>query len=672
MADIAQFLTYDMSDEQILTLNTGRKKELEFVLKVIEENKKRGRSLQHILLNGPRGIGKSFFLRLVQIEVKQRGLGQMLLLHEEQHNIHQPADLLREINARLGGTKSEAIGAWNSQGREAWNRQTQDLNDFLSADNISDLIIGIENIDMLLNTGGAFAKKADQFLLREFLTHQRRCMFLATTLYPDLDVEYGKAFFHTFAKHELAPWTAPHHEAYLRKRAGQKNLELEPASFPQIKALSRFTGGHPRIAVIMADVIEQEKLESAADTLHRTLDKLTPFYQDLMARMPQKSRLLFDALIRGGEPCSQSDLAKRVGTTQNVIARSFGWLVDNAYLRVDKPPKEKKRLYSVRDRLFAHNYKMRHLLQGSSKGVLAIMAEFLTQFYSSHQLTQKAAEFISRGQGEPGRDLLHLVLDQSGLRADKLINKNDLSKLLQTAKLATAETIECPQNYKDAQALLLKFKEMLAACKNAPKEIDTRAFADRLFGSFSLSLEEKIAIAKKLILAGEPAKGKWIKLETIFTKEFHKLMAIMGNSGRLLSETLSSGRFIPQMLDEKTLAAIENKDPDLHALIVVFWDMFPPGSKPIENISFDWRLEAPVKEFDPQIKIKANRRLLDIAIDADDIKAQGIHLKIIGSSRLINGRHEEAIKVHRQAAALREKEGVQGGKTERGRRGKTG
>ncbi len=42
--------------------------------------------------------------------------------------------------------------------------------------------------------------------------------------------------------------------------------------------------------------------------------------------MPPRTKTLFDALIRLSEPCSQSDLAARVGTTQNRIAQHFAWL----------------------------------------------------------------------------------------------------------------------------------------------------------------------------------------------------------------------------------------------------------------------------------------------------------------------------------------------------------
>ena len=218
------------------------------------------------------------------------------------------------------------------------------------------LVVGVENFDLLFSKGGAFSTDENQHLLRSFLTENVGFTFIATTLHADLDSHYDKALFHAFAKYELKPWEEKHHEEYLKKYSDREGLQSQSQfsdiSTAQLKALTKFTGGIPRITVIMTDVLTHDRLDSAAQTLEKTIDMLTPFYQDLIERMPPKSKLLFDALIRGGEPCSQSELAIRVGTTQNLITQSFNWLMGNNYIRVEIIKGKNRKLYSARDPSF--------------------------------------------------------------------------------------------------------------------------------------------------------------------------------------------------------------------------------------------------------------------------------------------------------------------------------
>jgi len=386
MNNVLRFNPYYMEDDIILYLSTGGEKELDFVLKIIERNEKvkKGTPLQHILLIGPRGSGKSFLLRLIQIHLKNKGLSEFVLLPEEQLNIFQPADLIRQIkNKLMGKDESANIAGWasNDVGKE-WENEIQELERMLSEKHCKHIVAAVENFDLLLKKDSVFKDNRAAGLLRKFLTEKSWITLIATTLYPDIESQYDYPIFHFFARRELDNWKEKEHLNYLEKVIKKSsNDELNGFSRSKIKALTRFTGGSPRITVIMVDVLTNNRLESTAGTLQYTIDELTPFYQDLIGRMPNKSKLLFDALIRGGEPCTQSDLARRVGTTQNIISRHFNWLQTHGYLFVESMVGKKFKLYSVRDRLLAHFYKMR-CINGPGKSILTVMSEFLTYFYN--------------------------------------------------------------------------------------------------------------------------------------------------------------------------------------------------------------------------------------------------------------------------------------------------
>ena len=80
---IERFNPHNMSDDSVAELATGREALAAEVLDAILTNAAADTPNRHILLTGPRGIGKSFFLRLVQVQLKRRrpSLPFVLLLH---------------------------------------------------------------------------------------------------------------------------------------------------------------------------------------------------------------------------------------------------------------------------------------------------------------------------------------------------------------------------------------------------------------------------------------------------------------------------------------------------------------------------------------------------------------------------------------------------------------
>lgn len=568
MQIIPRFNPYYMSDDMVLKLNTGRDRELDFVLKTIEANTRGDQSPQHVLIHGPRGSGKSFFLRLVQIGLRERENTAFCLFSEEQSNLFQPADLLIAIRNYMAGIEqTRAIAVWQSGGREEWDREARKLEELAANNPGTHIVIGLENFDLLLGSGGAFENREDQFLLRQFLTEKKWLTMIATTLYPDLDTHYEKALFHSFAKYELRPWEENDHQQYLARRMQLESKKPESMTQAQIKALTRFTGGSPRITVIMVDVLSYNQLESATATLETTIDMLTPFYQDLLNRIPTKSKLLFDALIRGGEPCSQSEIAARVGATQNMISRSFNWLVTHQYLAVDTPKGERQKFYSVRDRLFAHYYWMRHIQDKSITSLLPVMSEFLTTFFSTKELREHADLFLEHGQPDKCKELLQITLRQSGVDTRELSWRNDIKALCQALDLTESEVVPTPVTFEDAWTRLQQMKDMLNAATQYPK-IDKKAFSRLLFGSPYLSFAARLEIARKLLNRGF-SEEECSELYAMFSRHNAEFLDLYGRAGALLMEGLRTGELIVECLDHAYLDRLKQRDRVLHAACVL-------------------------------------------------------------------------------------------------------
>ena len=67
LRNIEKFNTHSMTEETILSVVTGREMLIQNLSTIIQENIQQPRTIQHVVLIGPRGMGKSFMLRYFQI-----------------------------------------------------------------------------------------------------------------------------------------------------------------------------------------------------------------------------------------------------------------------------------------------------------------------------------------------------------------------------------------------------------------------------------------------------------------------------------------------------------------------------------------------------------------------------------------------------------------------------
>src|SRR5579862_4414349 len=420
---ISRFNPHDMEDSEVKALATGRDLVLQQIINVIKENQASSGALQHVLLTAPRGMGKSFALRMVQVALKEIvGSPLFVLMPEEQPNVSSAPGLLDEIRRLLeGGAPVDGIAKWKDPEKSEWEAAVRNLNSAIVREATKKqrppiLVAAIENFDVLLNA--AFSTLADQSRLRKFLSEQCRVMIIATTLRGDFDLEYERRLFHSFVHKRLQPWQEQDYIAYFRRRRereGRGDVNLADA---KLRAISTFTGGSPRMAVVLADILEKDDPLSAAETLNRLVDELTPYYQDVLNRCPHKSKILLDALIRGGEPCSQSELAARLGTSQNRIAQQFSWLREHEIVFGERRTGGRDILYRVADRVFVQYYRKRYVLHGSEYSSLSAMTDLLETFFTADQNRAKALSLFTSGLKSDAFVFMRVALEQSEPKID--------------------------------------------------------------------------------------------------------------------------------------------------------------------------------------------------------------------------------------------------------------
>jgi hypothetical protein len=179
IANIRRFNTQDTPDEAIIALQTGRDDIRQQVLTTIKSNLGNGkRQLQHLLIKGPRGFGKSYLTRLAEIDTHQLttegALVGFALLPEEQRNVSTPASLLREICRLVSGESWESVTSIWDDDEDAWGDAVAELDEALDllrfGENQGLLVTAIENLDVLFSE--VFSADTDQKALRKWMTRK--------------------------------------------------------------------------------------------------------------------------------------------------------------------------------------------------------------------------------------------------------------------------------------------------------------------------------------------------------------------------------------------------------------------------------------------------------------------------------------------------------------------
>ncbi|MCD4794578.1 MAG: tetratricopeptide repeat protein [Bacteroidales bacterium] len=435
MSYIAKFNPYSMDNETILAVATGRKYLLNQVLGTLTDNLETSSVAQHFVIRGPRGMGKSFFLKYLQINFNNTEKFKncdFLLLPEEQNNINSPSDLIKLILNQAKGHSGEKITSLWEEPEDVWQNELSKLKKYISEKkklhNNYMLVVVIENLnDFLRNIKSE--KKTEKLYESRFRHLLEKIKYFtvigATPVIESeaTDGDYNSRLFHAFKKYKLRTWTEDDYSKYFERRKNVK-IEEQGVTFSKeqtalmkakLKALSQFTGGSPRMAVVLTNLLLDDDLISTVKTLFGLIDDLTPYYQDLTKSIPPKSKILFDTLIRKGENLSQSELAKMVGATQSKVSKAFLWLKYNGYIIGKKRMNSPAFSYKVADRIHVLYYQLREIHHNKKITPIWLLSDFLVAFYQENELHSYANKYLTEQPGGEANDIAKVYLMSAGL-----------------------------------------------------------------------------------------------------------------------------------------------------------------------------------------------------------------------------------------------------------------
>ncbi|MEE7627409.1 hypothetical protein V3O24_14665 [Methylobacter sp. Wu8] len=421
---IETFNTHRMTAEVVQAVATARDLELAEIIKAVRRAASQPQqTAQHLIVYGERGSGKSFLMRMVEIEIERLAREEGLqvvsaLLPEEQYNIRTAPQLILAIAAKVRGAGWET-SAFTLEFRplaEAWQAAVDELDTALDqrfGQGQGLVVAMVENFDILTSSlfgsssvtqkKAASARAVEQSnaeqLLRKLMNAKGSRLMLIAAATGTVDQDYDRPLFQAFKTLDLRIWNSDDCIAYFnRRRELEQQAALSPQEEARARAIAEFIGGNPRLAQLLGEALASPDARSIATILDSLSDHLADYYRRRLDDLPPQSVALLDALIRKGEPCTQTELAARVGaTSQAQIADAFRYLQSGRLLVADQDAQGAGKLYRLRDRLFVHFYRRRYGEPEHALG-LAPIAELLESFFTLREREQQARRHLEAGE----------------------------------------------------------------------------------------------------------------------------------------------------------------------------------------------------------------------------------------------------------------------------------
>jgi len=379
-----------MNRETLERLFTGKKRK-DLLVRLAREIKTavKNRTPRYYLIFGPRGVGKTHFLTLLHGRIKEQLNDAMpVKLSEEEFSLYRVSDLLLRILELSEDSETDLSDFKRMSDEEV---VVAALDELKSKGKM--IVLFLENLNQLL--GEQMQEREVQRLRSVFQTENNFTVITTAPLvFPQVS-EHEEPFFNFFEHIYLEELT----------RAELKNLVIEIATIEndqkflnerdeytqKIDAVFILTGGSPRMAMLLYDLMSKGNLRDVEVAFFKLLDENTPYYQDIFRALSGEKRKVFDALLEIG-PATPKAIAKRARLDNNTVNTLLRRLEKDGYVRSHRSGKTTN--YEERDRLFRLWRELRR--EPSAKQKLSILIKFLELWYSPEERKEK---FLDRFKG---------------------------------------------------------------------------------------------------------------------------------------------------------------------------------------------------------------------------------------------------------------------------------
>ena len=387
-----------MPDAEIKQTFVGREPMLKELLALVRRQPQ-GAGVQHVLLIGARGMGKTTMLLMLRFAVREGDLRekwQPVRFPEESYAVTDLADFwlaaIQHLAYETGDTELAARGdALQSEFRPSvdlagaglatlkdWGRQ-----------HAKRLLLLVDNLDMVLNQIGNTTENAR---LRDALMNDGTFMLVggATSFFHEARA-YDQPLYNFFKTWNLDALDGGQiNRLLLRRAAADKRTDFEhqlKQNEARIKVLHYFTGGNPRLVLMLYRIIASSDLIDVRRGLEKLLDEVTPYYKAKIESLPPQQRKILDHIARvsarTGSGLTPTEIAAETRLPVNQVTSQLKRLSGLGYVRAANV-RARSSWYSLAEPLYAIWHQMR--FGRESRERMAWLVEFLKVWYSSREM----------------------------------------------------------------------------------------------------------------------------------------------------------------------------------------------------------------------------------------------------------------------------------------------
>jgi tetratricopeptide (TPR) repeat protein len=409
-----------LSDAELLSNFVVRLPELDLLLKIIGENT--GPTNQHIIVIGPRGMGKTMLVRrlalAVRIDLLLGGSWYPVSLPEDIYVIANEGELWLQVLKQVANQEKSIRGEferWSdryqalSTGKDDQKLRIQCLSALseFASERKKRLLVCVENLQMLFEQTSSDVP----WDLRKTLLHNQEIMLVATAVtHFDEITNVNKANYELFREITLKPLSTDDCQRLW------KSITNEELDNNRIRPMEILAGGSPRLLATLASFASGKPLSQLMDDLVEYIDDNTTYFKANVEALPNLERRVFVTLAEIWEPVEARKVAERARLDVNTASAILKKLVlKGAVLEAGKIGR--KNLYQVVERLYNIYHLMR--LSGAESERLKKLIQFMIPLYGPISLANRLAQEACHLDGdnrlafiEGYRDILTLSSDE--------------------------------------------------------------------------------------------------------------------------------------------------------------------------------------------------------------------------------------------------------------------
>ncbi len=414
-----------LSEEELASSFAVRQAELNLLLDIIRENT--GPANQHVIIIGPRGIGKTMLVLRLALAVRQdESLSRSwypVVLPEEVYDVASEGEVWLRVLERIAVQEREAGRDYNRwlQSYESLRGEREEqrlrvqaltaLSEFAGERNTRLMVI-IENLQMVLGEQSGSDAAWD---FRRTLLNNSEIMIIATatTRFKEI-MNAEKANFELFREITLTPLSTEDCRVLWRLITGEDLVN------DRIRPMEVLTGGSPRLLAILADFSKGKALTELMDDLVILIDDHTTYFKANVEALPSLERRVFVTLAELWGPAEARQVARRCRLEVNKTSALLKRLVEKGAV-VEAGKVGRKNLYQVAERLYNIYHLMR--LSGIETDRVRALVRFMIPMYGQERVAHALADEACRHEGERRKawiDGYREILADAACRAESL------------------------------------------------------------------------------------------------------------------------------------------------------------------------------------------------------------------------------------------------------------